>query len=390
MNEIILQKQVQDFVQHNLKSDVHKLALKGSPFKDINIQELIGQIEAKRKCEKKLPSWFHASNIYYPSKINIEQTSSEFTARHKSHLIKGESIIDLTGGFGVDDIAFSKQFKKVTHCELNVGLSKIVSHNLKELGIHNIDLVEGDGIDYVLKNDNCYDWIYIDPSRRNDKKGKVFMLKDCLPNVPQHLLDLLDKSNHILLKISPLMDITSCVQELEFVKEIHIIAVDNEVKEILVFIEKGYNGEITVKATHLSKKIEPFTFSYQQDYNYTLSPPLKYLYEPNSAILKSGGFSAVAHQYKLDKLHQHSHLYTSNQYKEFPGRAFEILHILPYNKKKITKLLPNKKANITTRNFKETVAMIRKKTGIKEGGDVYLFFTTDLNNHQIVLFCKKL
>ena len=104
MNEIILQKQVQDFVQHNLKSDVHKLALKGSPFKDINIQELIGQIEAKRKCEKKLPSWFHASNIYYPSKINIEQTSSEFTARHKSHLIKGESIIDLTGGFGVDDI----------------------------------------------------------------------------------------------------------------------------------------------------------------------------------------------------------------------------------------------------------------------------------------------
>ncbi|MDO3693723.1 RsmD family RNA methyltransferase [Wenyingzhuangia sp. chi5] len=390
MNGAILEKEVQNFIQQNLNADLTKLILKGSPFENISTPELIEQIEAKKKCEKKLPSWFAAPNIYYPNKLNIEQTSSEATATFKSSLINGENIIDVTGGFGVDDVAFSKHFKAVTHCELNSDLSAIVNHNLQQLGIKNITTIDGNGIDYILNNNTTYDWIYIDPSRRNDIKGKVFLLEDCLPNVPLHLSDLLEKSNKILIKNSPLMDITSCIQELQFVKEIHIIALQNEVKEVLVFIKKDYQDEIIIKATNLGKETQNFEFTYQQEYDYELSLPLKYLYEPNSAILKSGGFSAVAYQFKLGKLHQHSHLYTSDKLISFPGRQFEILEVLSYNKKELLKRLPSKKANITTRNFKESVANIRKKTGIKDGGDIYLFFTTNKKEEQIVLLSKKI
>lgn len=390
MNIAILQKEVQDYIQQHLNTDITKLVLKGSPFDDISTPELIEQIEARKKCAKKLPNWYHTENIYYPTKLNIEQTSSEATADFKSTLIKGNQIIDVTGGFGVDCFAFAKHFKQVTHCELNNDLSAIVKHNLKQLKVDHIKTIAHNGIDYIVNNDIFYDWIYIDPSRRNDVKGKVFLLEDCLPNVPLHLSDLLKKSHQILIKNSPLMDITSCIKELQFVKEIHIIALQNEVKEVLVFIEKDYSEQINIKATNLGNTHQSFSFIYLQEYSYELSLPQKYIYEPNSAILKSGGFAAVAQQFQLGKLHQHTHLYTSDILIDFPGRRFKMLDILPYNKKEILKKLPNKKANITTRNFKESVATIRKKTKIKDGGEHYLFFTTNKKEEQIVLLCKKL
>ncbi|MDO6736883.1 THUMP-like domain-containing protein [Wenyingzhuangia sp. 2_MG-2023] len=390
MNFALLQNNVQEFICRNLKTDITQLILKGSPIENIQTTELIEQLESKKKCEKKLPSWFLTKNIYYPNKLNIEQTSSEATAAYKSTLINGETLIDVTGGFGVDDFAFSKRFKNVTHCELNDELSAIVQHNLKQFEIENTNCVQGDGIAYVLENTKKYDWIYIDPSRRNDAKGKVFLLKDCLPNVPLHLNALLEKSNNLLIKNSPLIDLTSCINELKNVKEIHIIALFNEVKEVLVIVEKDYNNSIKIIATNLDKQTQHFNFTFQQEYEFTLSKPLNYLYEPNSAILKSGGFTAVSAQFQIDKLHQHSHLYTSENLIDFPGRRFKVRQTLPYQKKLLLKYLPEKKANITTRNFKENVASIRKKTGIKDGGTTYLFFTTNLKNEQIVMVCDKM
>lgn len=390
MNFALLQNNVQEFICRNLKTDITQLILKGSPIENIQTTELIEQLESKKKCEKKLPSWFLTKNIYYPNKLNIEQTSSEATAAYKSTLINGETLIDVTGGFGVDDFAFSKRFKNVTHCELNDELSAIVQHNLKQFEIENTNCVQGDGIAYILENTKKYDWIYIDPSRRNDAKGKVFLLKDCLPNVPLHLNALLEKSNNLLIKNSPLIDLTSCINELKNVKEIHIIALFNEVKEVLVMVEKDYNNSIKIIATNLDKQTQHFNFTFQQEYEFTLSEPLNYLYEPNSAILKSGGFTAVSAQFQIEKLHQHSHLYTSENLIDFPGRRFRIKQTLPYQKKLLLKYLPEKKANITTRNFKENVASIRKKTGIKDGGTTYLFFTTNLKNEQIVLVCDKM
>ncbi|WP_457618795.1 class I SAM-dependent methyltransferase [Lutibacter sp.] len=390
MNTIILNKEVQDFINSNLKSDSTKLILKGSPFSLVSIQEIAEQIIAKNKCKIKLPTWYNTSGIYFSNKLNIEQTSSEITANYKANLVFGNSIIDITGGFGVDTFYFSQKVKNVTHCEINEELSSIASYNLKQLNSKNIKTINGDGIDYLKNNTHKYDWIYIDPSRRNELKNKVFLLQDCLPNVPENIDLLFQKSKNILLKASPILDIKSAINELKFVKEIHIIAIENEVKELLFILEKNYTQIIDIKTVNFKKtNTQYFNFNLFKESFASYSEPKKYIYEPNAAILKAGGFNQISTKLKINKLHVHSHLYTSDNLIEFPGRRFKIKHIISYDKKQLKKLIPSKKANITTRNFPETVAEIRKKTKLKEGGNQYLFFTTNLNNKHIILICEK-
>ncbi|RKF03853.1 putative methyltransferase [Tenacibaculum lutimaris] len=391
MNKNILHTEVQNYINENLHANIEELIFKGSPFKDITIQELANQLVAKQKSEKKLPTWFTSQNIYYPAKISIEQTSSEITANYKSNLLLGNSIIDITGGFGVDCLAFSKNFKEVIHCEINNDLSEIVAHNYKELGISNIQTIATDGLEYLKNTSQKFDCIYIDPSRRSDIKGKVFLLKDCLPNVPENLDFLFEKSDTILIKNSPILDITSTINELKFVKEIHIVAVNNEVKELLFLLKKEFEDLVKVKTFNLLKnRKQSFYFYLKSDIDFEYSLPQKYLYEPNAAILKSGGFNEVASQLKIYKLHQHSHLYTSDELiEDFPGRIFEIISVFSYNKKKLKREIIVDKANITTRNFPKTVAQIRKETKLKDGGDTFLFFSTNLKNELIVINCVK-
>ena len=389
MNNQILNTDIQNFINKNIQGDPVKLILKGSSFFDVTIQEIVEQIEAKNKCQKKLPTWFQTKNIYYPNKLNIEQTSSEITAKYKANLISGDSIIDITGGFGVDCFAFAEKFKEVTHCEINDELSAIAKHNFKKIGIKNIKTISKSGLDYLENNRKTYDWIYADPSRRNDEKGKVFLLEDCLPSIPKNMASLFQFTDNILVKTSPVLDISSAVFELQNVKEVHVIAVQNEVKEVLYILKKKYSGRIQFKTINITKEqYQIFDFNLI-DAEATYSFPLKYLYEPNAAILKSGGFIEVSKILNLSKLHTHSHLYTSKKLTDFPGRRFQVLKNIPYNKKRLLKLIPSNKANITTRNFPETVAQIRKKTGLKEGGDIYLFFTTDMEGDRKVLICEK-
>ncbi len=391
MNINILNNEVQSFINSNLKSEITKLILKGSPFPEISIQEIAEQILAKSRCEKKLPTWFSTENTYYPSKLNIEQTSSEITAKYKANLVSGNLLIDITGGFGVDAFYFSQKVKNVTHCEINKQLSKIVTHNLKQLNCINIETFIGNGLKYLENSKKQYDWIYADPSRRNDVKGKVFLLEDCLPNIPKNLNLLFQKTSNILLKISPILDIKSAINELKFVKEIHIVAIGNEVKELLFILEKNYTKTINIQTINFNKEVtQTFNFILNNEAFASFSLPKKYLFEPNSAILKAGAFLQISEKLKVDKLHQHSHLYTSDNLINFPGRSFKINHIISYDKKILKKLIPTKKANIATRNFPETVAQIRKKTGIKDGGNQYVFFTTNYNNKHIVLICEKI
>ena len=393
MNPHILLPEVQQFIADHLKTDIPKLLFKGSPFEQVTIQELVSQIVSKNKCEKKLPKWYQTHNIYYPPKIHIEQTSSEITATYKASLVSGGTLVDITGGFGVDCYYFSKTIEQVTHCELDSRLSTIVKNSYKQFNSNNISLVTGDGISFLQTTPSKFDWIYIDPSRRDTSNSKVFLLKDCLPNVPDNLDILFSKSDAILIKNSPILDISKTIEELRFVKEIHIVAIQNEVKELLFMLEKNYNEGISIKTinfTNNSKnKTQVFDFKHPNNKTSNYASPKKYIYEPNAAILKSGGFHEVSTQFKLKKLHQHSHLYTSDECLEFPGRTFLIKHVCSYNKKEIQKLVPEKKANITTRNFPETVAQIRKKTKLKDGGSSYLFFTTDRNNKYIVLICSQ-
>ncbi|WMI64631.1 class I SAM-dependent methyltransferase [Aestuariibaculum sp. YM273] len=392
MNTEILNSEVQEFINTHLNSDITALIFKGSPFPSIDIKDFVEQIEAKKRCEKKLPSWFNTKNIYYPNKLNIEQTSSEITAEYKTSLISGESIIDLTGGFGVDCFYFSKVFKSVEHCEINKSLSEIVEHNYKKLRVNNVHNHAADGMQMLENNNKTYDWIYIDPSRRHDSKGKVFFLKDCLPNVPEHLDLLFKRSKNILIKTSPLLDFSIGIDELKFVKSIHVVALNNEVKELLWVLEAGFTGDISIDTVNLKndqKEVFNFSFEVEKTLDSNYSVPLSYLYEPNSAVLKAGGFHSISNQLKVDKLHKHSHLYTSDKAIDFPGRGFKIESTIAYNKKELKKLGITK-ANITTRNFPETVEQLRKKFKIKDGGNIYLFFTTDLNDTKIILVTSKL
>ncbi len=389
MNKHILHTKVQDFINEHLNSDVSKVLFKGSPFRDISVQELATQIEAKKRAKQKLPTWYATKNIYYPNKLNIEQTSSEIAAAYKSNLISGDTLIDLTGGFGIDSYYFSKRFNHVTHCELHVDLSEIVAHNYAQLGAQQIKTIAQNGLTY-LRSQRQYDWIYIDPSRRNDIKGKVFLLQDCLPNVPENLTILFKHTKHLLIKVSPMLDITNAINELNFVKEVHVVAVNNEVKELLFLLEKEYTSAIRIKTCNLGpKKYQHFGAIFGEEATIELSTPKTYLYEPNAAILKAGLFNQLT-SLGVSKLHRNSHLYTADVIVNFPGRSFTIIHTIPYDKKLLNKLIPSKKANITTRNFPNTVAEIRKRTKIKEGGHQYLFFTKDISDKYIVLICEKM
>ena len=391
MDKSILSEEIQKFINSNIDADVSKLALQKNKFPSTDWAEILNQIAAKQKTKSKLPTWFNTSNIYYPSKISVEQTSSEKMAEYKSKLVTGKKLIDLTGGFGVDDFYFSKKVTHVTHCEINEELSKIVAHNFEQLEVKNIQCIAGDSSEILKDLNQKFDWIYIDPSRRNDAKGKVFMLQDCLPNVPESLDFYFKFTNNIMIKTAPFLDISAGLSELKNVKTIQIIALENEVKELLWILEKNYSKTIEIFTCNLTKDTaEEFAFKIGNSSISNYSLPKKYLFEPNAAIMKSGGFDEITAQFEVEKLHQHSHLYTSDAFIDFPGRAFEIENSFEYNKQNMKSFLENKKANITTRNFPETVDNIRKKWKIKDGGNVYCFFTTDANNNKIVLLCGKL
>lgn len=393
MNEAILTPEIQQFIEEHLYDNPTKLLLKYKELNGIVFTEILEQIEAKVRCKKKLPTWFSTKNIYYPNKLNIEQTSSEKTAAYKASLVQGTQFIDITGGFGVDCLAFSKHFDHVTHCEISLQLSQIAAHNYKVLGVSNIKTVHSDGIEYIQKNKQTYDCLYVDPSRRNEAKGKVFLLEDCLPDVVTYQNLLLEKATTLLIKTSPLLDITNGLRALSNVNEVHVVALQNEVKELIWVVNKNkQTTDVRIQTVNLiHDKQEEFSFHFSEESNteVTYNFPQQYLYEPNAAIMKAGGFSSVAKKYSLKKLHQHSHLYTSQTLISFPGRRFEIVKILPYSKKVIKKELGISKANITTRNFPESVATIRKKLSIADGSDNFLFFTTLHTNQKVVIYCKK-
>jgi len=392
LNRSLLHPDIQKYITANIGADSSKLALQKNPFPEVNWIAILNQIAAKTKAKYKLPTFFKTENIIYPSKISVEQTSSEKTALYKSSIVSGATLIDLTGGFGVDDLYFSKVVKNVIHCEIDTELSNSVKYNFEILGIKNIQFEFGDSYTYLEKIQFKLDWIYIDPSRRNDIKGKVFMLKDCLPNVPELLTFYFTKTDNILIKTAPILDISAGLLELSNVKCIHIVAVDNEVKELIWELSNGFIDNARIKTVNITnEKTEQFSFELNSNNHFSnFSLPKKYLYEPNSAIMKSGGFDEIGIQYHLDKLHQHSHLYTSDEKIEFPGRIFEVQNAISYAKNEMKSFLENKITNITTRNFPESVEEIRKKWKIKDGGNSYCFFTTDMNNHKIVLICTKI
>lgn len=390
MNLAILNTEVQAFIAQHLQEKPTAIALKKSPFTAVNSQELAQQLLGKQKAKNKLPTWFASVKVYYPLSLHVEQTSSEKTAHYKAQLVSGNTLIDCTGGLGVDSVAFSKTVNKVYHCELNKELQQIAAHNFKALNINNVKSQPINGIDFALQQQQV-DWLYIDPSRRSEIKGKVFLLEDCLPNVPEIIEDLFTISRNILVKTAPILDISAGVMALKYVKEIHVVAVNNEVKELLWVLEKGnYESPklyaASIFKTFTNKITANLTIDAQTPASY--SEPLTYLYEPYAAVMKMGMFNWLTKAYEVPKLHPQTHLYTSSSLVAFPGRKFKVEGVFLFNKKNM-KPFVKRKTNVVARNFKLTVAELRKKYQLQEGDQRYLFFVTNINQQSIVIDCVK-
>lgn len=362
-------------------------------FQGITQKELAQQLTGAKKAEEKLPTWFNSEGIYYPTSVQLEQTSSEETAAYKARLVEGKWMADLTGGFGVDTYFFSRKIPNMVHCEWDRELHEIVLHNAIALNCTQVDFRCVDGIQFLRETSRRFDWIYLDPGRRDASRNKVFLLSDCQPDVTLHLDLLLEKSSRIMVKTSPLLDISSGIEQLKHVKEIHVVAVGNEVKELLWILERDAPPkEIMIKTVNLKKSgEESFDFLREGEKNSTctFSKPLEFLYEPNGAILKAGGFKSLCAAFEVYKIQEHSHLYTSEKQIGFPGRAFRVKQVFPFNKKELSSL-KGKKANVSTRNFTLPVAEIRKRFAIRDGGDVYLFFTTNKDGERIVIQCSRI
>jgi len=391
LNKNILDKNVQDYISKNLYADVFEIILKNQIFPKVSNKEIAEQISAKAKSKKKLPTYFNKPNIYFPNKVNIEQTSSEKTAEFKSKIVSGNSMIDATGGFGVDSMYFSREFKKTIYIEENKDLFEIVKANSKELGLNNIEHLNDDGIEYAKKLDTEIDLLYIDPSRRNKENKKVHFLSDCTPLIDDDLIESLQNFKTILIKCSPIIDLKKTINDLKVVSKVYIVGINNEVKEVLFKLNKQSNNDIKIKCIELTNRELDFEFSIDDidnKKNDDNSKVLNYLYEPNSMILKSGAFSLICDRYDVKKLNTNSHLYTSKKLIDFPGRAFKVESVVNFSKRSL-KDLNISKANITTRNFPMDVKDLRKKSKIIDGGDDYLFFTTNHIDEQIIIKTKK-
>ncbi len=387
-------QQEKDFIQEHGHRSPAELMLQAGRFPQLPVAELVKQIQARQKATDKLPSWVAHPDVVFPPPVSVEQTSSEAAAAYKASLVQGQLLIDLTGGFGVDSFHFAKRFARVVHVEQNGELSQIAAHNFRLLGAGNVEAVHASAESFLKNFQGRADVLYLDPARRGERAEKVHLLQDCEPDVLGLLPLLFSKANAVLLKTSPMLDIELALEQLKHVAQVWVVALGGECKEVLYLLQPEHSTEPQRHAVNLlssgQKQELTFTKTAEESAAVRYADPMAYLYEPNSAILKAGAYRSVANQYGLHKLHPNSHLYTSTQLiPDFPGRAFACLGTGRYNKKELLSRLPNRKANITVRNFPESVADIRKKTGIKEGGDAYLFFTTDMHQKPIVVFCRK-
>ena len=387
----ILKPEIQKFITENLQNPISEVALKLSKAKKLPAKEILHQLKGRQKAKNKIPSWFEIPEIIFPEGISIEQCSSEITAKYKSSLVSGNKLIDLSAGFGVDAAFFSKVFNEVLLVEPNSELIEIAAHNFSLLNIKNTSFYNKQAEDFIENYKEQVDCIYIDPSRRSSDNRKQINLKDCAPDIVQLQTSLFKVSPRILIKTSPLLDIHIALTQLKNTKKIIILAYQNECKEVLYLLERNFSGLPLIEAVNIkanTRDIFSFTIPEEENADVDYALPLTYLYEPNAAILKGGAFKIIAQRYNLKKLHANSHLYTSEEKIEnFPGRYFNVKAVSKYNKKDILALLSEKKANITVRNFKESVKEIYKKINIQEGGTEYIFATTGPDNKPIIIIC---
>ena len=370
MGNKILNNEVQEYINANLNTDLHSLLLKKSPFPEVSMQEIVQQIKGKQVAQKKFP-FLLKEGIIFPPQLNLEQSSSEKTAIYKSKILKGKKFIDLTSGFGIDAYYLSQNFNEITLVEQNPELLGIVEHNWNILD-KKATFINQKLEDFLNENKEIFDVIYLDPARRDNNKNKVFLLEDLSPNIIEIQEKLLSISNEVVIKLSPLIDLKYLVSVLPNIFRIEIIAVKNDVKEVVVFLSNQNSEKIICKCVNLESDESEFEYQFNEEENAVAeySEPENFIYIPNNSILKAGIFNLISEKSGLKKLHPNTHIYTSTEkISNFPGRIFEmkIVDAKEVNKKS--------QFNIISKNYPLKPEEIKKKYGLKDGGENYLIFT---------------
>jgi len=388
MNPNLLEPEVQNYIRAQENQDVRSISLKKSPFENLSSSELAQQIKGLQIARNKFPFLYQTEGIYYPPSLNLEQASSWITAQYKSEIIKGKTLIDLTAGMGIDAFGFAQKFEKVTALERNSELVEISKHNYKAQNQNNLEYINSDFEIFWKENPKeKWDVIYLDPSRRIDSQRK-FVLEDLEPNILEWMEEFLSRSQTLMIKLSPLLDLKSTVEKIPRIQDIHIVAVKNEVKELLLICKKSIQNNPKIIAVNLDSNQSVFEFHLKEEATAVseFSSPEKFIYEPNSAVLKSGAFKLLGEKLNLKKIHVNSHLYTSKELlKSFPGKVFEVLGEIKNPKKEIEKSA----FHVISKNYPLSVELIRKKYKIKESEEQTLIFTQSILGKHILL-CRRL
>lgn len=395
-----------EFIREYRERDIRQLALQANRFPDVDMPYALDQIQGWQIARRKLPKWAACDGVIFPPHLSMEQCSSEPTAQYKLNLAMewaervdhASSMTDLTGGFGVDFSFTSCAFAAATYVERNEQLCHIVEHNLPLLGLNNATVVCADAVEY-LSTVEPQTMLFLDPARRDEHGAKTVMLADCTPDVVQLLPKLLEKSRFTMLKLSPMLDWHKAVDDLQgTVREVHIVSVGGECKELLLVLSTVVESELKVCCADLSTASDTSSLFV---YTPGSSAPVvnsklktqnsKFLHEPNASIMKAGCFDELAAAYGVSPVSRNSHLFLSDEpIEDFPGRSFVVERVTTMNKGELRKALAGiEKANIATRNFPLSVAELRKRLKIKDGGDVYIFATTTAEGEHLLLISRK-
>ena len=385
MNEATL-----EFIRIHADEDVRQLAFLGKKNPEVDMAYALDQIAGRQKARVKIPSWASIDGIVYPPHISMEQCSSEQTARYKARIAgNGEKIVDLTAGFGVDMAFMSAGFKQAVHVEMQPQLCAISSENYKHLGLNHVQVVCNDGVGYLHQMEHA-DLIFIDPARRDQHGARTYGIADCTPNVLEIIDEMLQKADRVMIKLSPMLDWQKTVADVGN-SQVHIVSVGNECKELLLEVKKGKDEKVKVFCVNDD---QVFSYEIGETHPFTPSPlhSFTFLYEPNASVMKAGCFNLISHRFGITQPDANSHLFLSDKLVEgFPGRGFVIERVSTMNKRELKEALAGiDKANVAVRNFPLSVADLRKRLKLKDGGDVYIFATTDAKKGHLVMVCRKI
>ena len=383
-----------EFIALHKTDDVRKIGLKKMP-DGVDASFCMQQIEGWQLAQKKIPKWAETKGLLYPPRLSMEQCSSEKTALYKQQQVQRllcdemEEMVDLTGGFGIDFSYMAPLFQKAVYIERQEQLCRIAQQNFNLLGLYRAEIRNAEA-ENELPNIDKVSLIYADPARRNSAGRKVVFLNECQPDIVALQDELMKRAKLVMLKLSPMLDIQQALRQMNYVREVHVVSIDGECKELLL-VMCYQELPLYYYCVNIAKTVQEIIVPEVWQNAVLCEKEKTFLYEPNASILKAGVQDALCEQFKVEKLHQFSHLYTSDKLiDDFPGRSFRILGKSDFSKQGLRGVLAGvKQANITVRNFPATVQELRKKLKLSEGGNIFLFATTMQDASHVLFRCEK-